>query len=82
MHPIAYKLSNDIVETVREPMLVMDGDLRINLANRSFYQTFKVVPAQTGFAEHLTKPVDVGKLEAAIFRVAGAWVAAAPVAWH
>ena len=29
-----------IVETVREPLVVLDEDLRVKTANRSFYQTF------------------------------------------
>jgi signal transduction histidine kinase len=36
-----------IIETVREPLLVLDGDLKIVSANRSFYQTFKVTPRET-----------------------------------
>ena len=37
----------DIVETVREPLLVLDPDLRVLSANRSFYDSFKVTPAET-----------------------------------
>ena len=37
----------DIVETVREPLLVLDSDLTVLLANRSFYKSFKVTPAET-----------------------------------
>jgi len=33
-----------IVETVREPLVVLDADLCVLLANRSFYQTFQVAP--------------------------------------
>jgi two-component system, chemotaxis family, CheB/CheR fusion protein len=36
-----------IVETVREPLLVLDGDLRVRTANRAFYQSFQVSPADT-----------------------------------
>jgi two-component system, chemotaxis family, CheB/CheR fusion protein len=36
-----------IVETVREPLLVLDAELRVLTANRSFYQTFRVSPAET-----------------------------------
>ncbi len=36
-----------IVETVREPLVVLDAELRVRTANRSFYQTFHVAPAQT-----------------------------------
>ena len=37
----------DIVETVREPLLVLDSHLRVLSANRSFYDSFKVTPAET-----------------------------------
>ena len=36
-----------IVDTVREPMLVLSADLRVRRANRSFYRTFKVTPEET-----------------------------------
>jgi PAS domain-containing protein len=39
--------ADDIVDTVREPLLVLDADLRVQRANRSFYQTFKVAPEDT-----------------------------------
>jgi len=39
--------AENIVETVREPLLVLDGDLKIVSANRSFYRTFKVTPSNT-----------------------------------
>jgi len=34
-----------IVETVRQPLLVLDTDLRIKMANRAFYRTFSSVAA-------------------------------------
>ncbi|MBA4374276.1 MAG: PAS domain-containing sensor histidine kinase [Thermodesulfovibrio sp.] len=37
----------DIVETVREPLVVLDADLRVLIANRSFYVSFKVAPEET-----------------------------------
>jgi len=43
----AQEFSENIVETVREPLLVLDADLRVWRANRSFYQTFKVTAAET-----------------------------------
>ena len=43
----ARSYAENIVETVREPLLVLDGDLKIVSANRSFYQTFKVTPSNT-----------------------------------
>src|SRR5256714_8676750 len=39
--------SQDIVDTVREPLLVLDRDLCVNSANRAFYQTFHVTPEET-----------------------------------
>lgn len=36
-----------IVETVREPLIVLDGNLQVVTANRSFYHTFKATIAQT-----------------------------------
>ncbi len=44
----ARSFADSIVETVREPLLVLDGDLRVVRVNRAFYQTFKVTPAETG----------------------------------
>jgi hypothetical protein len=35
-------LAQAIVDTVREPLLVLDKDQRVLAASRSFYQTFKV----------------------------------------
>ncbi len=36
-----------IVDTVREPLVVLDQDLRVLAASRAFYLTFKVAPADT-----------------------------------
>jgi signal transduction histidine kinase len=36
-----------IVATIREPLLVLDGSLRIHTASRSFYETFQVTPSDT-----------------------------------
>ena len=41
------KMYEDIVETVREPLIVLDSDLRVLSANRSFYASFKVMPEDT-----------------------------------
>jgi chemotaxis protein methyltransferase CheR len=40
-------LAMAIVDTVREPVLVLDADLRIVIANRSFYVTFDTTPKVT-----------------------------------
>ncbi|HAS54638.1 MAG TPA: PAS domain-containing sensor histidine kinase, partial [Nitrospiraceae bacterium] len=37
----------DIIETAREPLMVLDADLRVLLASRSFYDSFKVTPKET-----------------------------------
>jgi len=39
--------AQDIVNTVREPLLMLDTALRVRSANRAFYQTFQVSPAET-----------------------------------
>jgi two-component system CheB/CheR fusion protein len=36
-----------IVETVREPLLVLDGELRVQTANRAFYEMFHITPQET-----------------------------------
>ncbi|MBW1723564.1 MAG: PAS domain S-box protein, partial [Deltaproteobacteria bacterium] len=43
----AMKYAESIVDTVREPLLVLDRDLRVISANRSFYGTFRVTPEDT-----------------------------------
>jgi two-component sensor histidine kinase len=43
----ACALAQAIVDTVREPVLVLDRDLRVIAASRSFYSTFKVSPSHT-----------------------------------
>ena len=43
----ARRYAESIVETVREPLLVLDADLKIISANRNFYRTFKVTPDET-----------------------------------
>lgn len=36
-----------VVDTVREPFLILDKDLRVMAANESFYNTFQVDPKET-----------------------------------
>lgn len=43
----AREFADAIVETVREPLLVLDANLRVQRANRAFYQVFQVEPAET-----------------------------------
>ncbi len=40
-------LAESIVDTVREPLMVLDGDLRVVSASHSFYRDFCVAPADT-----------------------------------
>jgi PAS domain S-box-containing protein len=37
----------NIVETVREPLVILDSDLRVQGASRSFYRTFRVTKEET-----------------------------------
>lgn len=39
--------AEQIVETVRDPLLVLDAQLRVQTANQAFYQLFQVTPAET-----------------------------------
>lgn len=39
--------AQDIVDTVREPLLMLDTNLRVQSANRAFYETFHVSPNET-----------------------------------
>ena len=43
----AREYAENIVETVREPLVVLNSDLKILTANHSFYETFKVTPEET-----------------------------------
>jgi signal transduction histidine kinase/DNA-binding response OmpR family regulator len=39
--------AQDVFDTVREPLIVLDAALRVRSANSAFYQTFQVVAAET-----------------------------------
>lgn len=43
----ARNYAETIVETVQTPLVVLDADFRVNKANRSFYETFKVSSPET-----------------------------------
>src|SRR6476620_5447683 len=48
--PLVDEIQNyaqNIVDTVREPLLILDATLRVRSANRAFYQTFHVSPDET-----------------------------------
>ena len=52
-------LANAIVDTVRDPLVVLDHDLRVIAASRSFYSTFRLVRDQV--RGHLLYEIDGGK---------------------
>jgi two-component system CheB/CheR fusion protein len=41
------RLLLDILETIREPLLVLDADFRVRQTNRAFFRTFRVGPEET-----------------------------------
>jgi len=43
----ALAYADNIIETLREPFLVLDTNLRVKSANRSFYRNFHVTPEET-----------------------------------
>ncbi|CAN5357977.1 hypothetical protein BH09PSE1_BH09PSE1_16990 [soil metagenome] len=43
----AQTLAQAIVDTIHEPLLVLDGDLTVLAASRAFYEIFKVDPGHT-----------------------------------
>jgi PAS domain S-box-containing protein len=43
----AREYAENIVETVRKPLVVLDSHLKILTANHNFYDTFKVTPGET-----------------------------------
>lgn len=45
----ALAYADGIIDTVREPLLVLYADMQIKRANRSFYETFRVSPTETEY---------------------------------
>ena len=43
----AFEFAENIISSVRQPLVVLDGDLRVVLASKSFYDFFKVKPEET-----------------------------------
>lgn len=43
----AYEYAESVVNAVREPLVVLDRELRVASANYSFYQTFKLTPEES-----------------------------------
>lgn len=44
---VAERLLLDIIDTVREPLLVLDSEFRVTHTNRAFFQTFRVAREDT-----------------------------------
>ena len=45
--PAAEQLLLDIIDTIREPLLVLDPEFRVMQANRAFFRIFRVAPRET-----------------------------------
>jgi two-component system, chemotaxis family, CheB/CheR fusion protein len=43
----AQELAEKVIETIRDPLLILQPDLRVHAANPAFYQLFQVQPADT-----------------------------------
>jgi len=43
----AQELAEKVIETIRDPLLILQPDLRVEAANPAFYQLFQVHPADT-----------------------------------
>ena len=41
------RIAREIVDTAREPLLVLDGDYKVRFGNRSFYRAFRSAPEGT-----------------------------------
>ena len=52
-------LANAVVDTVRDPLMVLDHDLRVVAASRSFYKTFRLV--REDVRGHLLYKIDGGQ---------------------
>jgi diguanylate cyclase (GGDEF)-like protein/PAS domain S-box-containing protein len=61
----AREYAENIVETVRRPLVVLNADMKIRTANYSFYRSFKVTPEETighSFYELGNRQWDIPKL--------------------
>ena len=43
----ALEFAESIINTIRQPFIILDQDLRVITASRSFYKFFKVKPEET-----------------------------------
>ena len=41
------RFAESIIETIREPLIILNGELKVVAANRAFYETFKVSRSET-----------------------------------
>ncbi len=57
--PDAAALARAIVDTIRDPLLVLDQELRIVAASRAFYQTFQLVDQD--IRRHLIYEIEDGQ---------------------
>lgn len=57
--PDGITLAHAIVDTVRDPLLVLDNELRVMAASRSFYQTFQL--SEREVRGHLLYEIDGGQ---------------------
>jgi two-component system CheB/CheR fusion protein len=55
----ARELADSMMQTMREPLLVLDETLRVKIANRAFYQTFGYTPESVD--QHLLFELDDGQ---------------------
>ena len=59
------ELADSVIDTVREPLIALDQDLRVVKVNRSFYETFKLKPEET-LGQHIyelgNKQLDIPRL--------------------
>ncbi len=58
--------SEAIIATVREPLLVLDQELRVQKANRAFFETFRLTPAET--LNHSIYALDHGQWNVPVVR--------------
>jgi len=46
------EIFDNILSSIREPLVVLESDLKVVKANHSFYQTFNVKPDETEGEKH------------------------------
>lgn len=62
----ARSYSDSVINTIRQPLVVLDEELRVISANRSFYSSFSISPEETVGRE--LDAVDHGRLDAPALR--------------